>query len=186
MTTGMRNIRKVLYWMVVADLFLVAIGLRQGVHWLISSQVAFASSLLATLASFYAYKRLVDRRIKTGDIPQEPRDELDTIEDRYELYDDEAQHADHAKSATTEDLRSVIREERQKIGGIKTGMQNAARSFSALISPLRIAAYLVLVLGFLYLNRHEMLEIWGYVSGLAIVPLVALLVGSAAARHSSM
>ncbi|MNN61305.1 hypothetical protein D3C81_1765330 [compost metagenome] len=55
-------------------------------------------------------------------------------------------------------------------------MQTLARTIGAALSPLRVAAYLVLILGFLYLNRHGMLEIWAYVSGLLIVPLVSLAV----------
>jgi len=165
----MNAIKKLLYWMLVADLLLAALMMRQGMTWLISSQVAFVSSLLATLASFYAYKRLVDKKVETGDIPPEARDELDEIEDRFELYDTN-------EDVAQEDFKAVIREERQKIGGVKNSMQTLARTIGAALSPLRVAAYLVLILGFLYLNRHGMLEIWAYVSGLLIVPLVSLVV----------
>jgi hypothetical protein len=173
MTTGMRSISRLLYWMVVADLFVVALSLRFGMHWLISSQVAFISSLLATLASFWSYKRLIEKKIATGDIPPEDRDELDTIDDRFELYDDE----ETAPAPGAEELKQVIKEERRKIGGLKKGMQNLAVTISAAVSPLRVAAYVILVLGFLYLNRHDLLEIWGYVLGLTVVPLVALFEG---------
>ena len=171
MTTGMKNISRLLYWMAVIDLFVVAIALRQGMHWLISSQVAFLSSLLATLASFYAYKRMVDKKIATGDIPPEEQEALDRIDDRFELFDDAEEEV------FAEELKDVIQKERKKIGGIKNSMQNLAKTVSAAISPLRIAAYLILILGFLYLNRHEMLEIWGYVTGLTVVPLAALIGG---------
>ncbi len=169
----MRSISRLLYWMVVADLFVAAVSLRFGMHWLISSQVAFVSSLLATLASFWAYKRMVDKKIAIGDIPPEERDQLDSIEDRFELYEDEAPQT----SAGAEELKSVIKEERRRNGGMKNGMQNLARTIGAAVSPLRVVAYIILVLGFLYLNRHGMLEIWGYVLGLTVVPLVALFAG---------
>ncbi len=172
MTTGMRSIKKLLYWMLVADLLLAAVAMRMGMEWLISSQVAFFSSLLATLASFYAYGRMIDKKIEAGDIPAEERDTLDQIEDRFELYDDEA----HSSESVAE-LKAVIKEERRKIGGIKNSMQTLAKTIGAAISPLRVGAYLVLILGFLYLNRHDILEIWGYVSGLAVVPVVAFLSG---------
>ncbi|HHD77859.1 MAG TPA: hypothetical protein ENK97_03670 [Campylobacteraceae bacterium] len=71
----------------------------------------------------------------------------------------------------------MIKDERRKIGGLKKGMQNLAVTISAAVSPLRVAAYVILVLGFLYLNRHDLLEIWGYVLGLTVVPLVALFEG---------
>jgi hypothetical protein len=167
----MISIKKLLYWIVVVDLFLIAFSLNKGINWLISSQTAFISSLLVTLASFYAYKQLVHKKIESGDIPEEDRDELDIIEDKHELYDEV-----HTENVT-EDLKAVIKEERAKIGGIKNSAQNIAKSFSAIFSPLRVVAYIVLVLGFLYINRHGYLEIWAYVSGLMVVPLVSLVAG---------
>lgn len=169
----MRSIKKLLYWIVVADLFLVAFSLRQGMAWLISSQTAFFSSLLVTVASFYAYKLLVQKKIANGDIPPEERDELDVIEDKYELYDDEV----HEERDTVADLKAVIKEERAKIGGIKNSAQNIAKTFSAIFSPLRVASYIVLILGFLYINRHGYLNIWAYVTGLTVVPVVSMSLG---------
>ncbi len=163
----MKNIKKLIYWMIVADLFLVAFSLTKGISWLISSQTAFVSSLIVTLSSFYAYKRMIDQKIKIGDIPPEDRDELDIIEDKHELYEDENEEVD---------LKTVIKEERAKIGGIKNSAQNVAKTITALISPLRLAAYLFLIMGFLYINRHGFLEIWGYILGLLIVPIVAMIV----------
>jgi len=171
MMTRMRNIKKLLYWMAVADLLLIAFSLRQGMHWLISSQTAFFSSLLVTVASFYAYKLLIQKKLESGDIPPEDRDELDIIEDKHELYEDDTPHD------TVADLKAVIKEERAKIGGIKNSAQNIAKTFSAILSPLRVTSYIVLVLGFLYLNRHGYLDIWAYVTGLTVVPVVSLFFG---------
>ena len=172
-TMRMRSIKKLLYWIIVADLFLVAFSLRQGMSWLISSQTAFFSSLLVTVASFYAYKLLVQKKIANGDIPPEDRDELDVIEDRHELYDDE----DQEERDTVADLKAVIKEERAKIGGVKNSAQNIARTFGAIVSPLRVASYIVLILGFLYINRHGYLNIWAYVTGLTVVPVVSMFLG---------
>ena len=166
----MKSIKKLLYWIVVADLFLIAFSLTKGMNWLISSQTAFISSLLVTLASFYAYKMMIQKKVESGDIPEEDRDELDIIEDKHELYDD-------ASYDSTADLKAVIKEERAKIGGVKNSAQNIAKTLTAIFSPLRVAAYIFLILGFLYLNRHEYLEIWGYVSGLTLIPVVSLFFG---------
>ncbi len=162
----MRSIKKLLYWIIVGDIFLIALSMNMGVNWLISSQAAFLSSLVVTLASFYAYKNLISKRVEQGDIPPEFRDEFDTIDDRYELFEE-----DEAK-----DIKSVIKEQRGKFS-IKRSAQSVAKTLTAIISPLRIASYIFLVLTFLYLNRHEYLEIWGYISGLLVVPLVATLMG---------
>ncbi len=168
--TRMSAIKTLLYWMVVADLFLAAFSMYRGVDWLISSQVAFFSSLLVTFASFQAYRLLIQKRIENGDIPEEERDELDMIEDRHELWEEEGTHA------SAEELKAVINEERAKRGGFKKGVQNAARTVRAVVSPLRVAAYIFLILGFLYLNKNGYLVIWAYILGLTVVPLVSLFV----------
>ena len=172
MMTRTKAIKKLLYWVVVADLFLVAFAMSRGVNWLISSQVAFLSSLLVTLASFQAYRLLIQKRIESGDIPAEERDELDIIEDKHELFEEE--HTD-----TVTDLKAVIKEERKKIGGVVNSAQHVVKTLAAILSPLRVAAYIFLVLGFLYLNKNGYLVIWAYVLGLTVVPLVSLVVQKA-------
>jgi hypothetical protein len=157
----MINIKKLSMTLVVVDLFLIALSLYHGNHWLISSQSAFFSSLLITLASFLGYKKMVEKRIETGDIPKEDREELDIIEDVHDLYGEDL------------DLKEVIKEERAKIGGLKNSAVNLGKSASGAVSIFRLVAYGVLFLLFLYLNRHGMLNIMGYLTGLAVVPLVA-------------
>ncbi len=163
----MKSIKKLIYWIVVVDFFLIALSLSKSINWLISSQTAFVSSFIVTFASFYAYKRMINTKIASGDIPPEDRDELDIIDDEHELYEEDEMEID---------LKSVIKEERARLGGIKSSAQNVVKTFAALVSPLRLGAYLFLIFSFLYINHHGYLEIWGYVSGLIIVPLVAFVV----------
>jgi hypothetical protein len=163
----MKAIKKLLYWVVVADLFLLAFSMSRGLKWVVSSQTAFLSSLLVTLASFQAYRLLIQKRIADGDIPLEERDELDIIEDKHELFEEE-------QPDSTADLKAVIKEERKKIGGVVKSAQHVVKTVTAVLSPLRVAAYLFLILGFLYLNKNGYLVIWAYVLGLTVVPLVSL------------
>ncbi len=157
----MINIKKIVITLVIVDLFLIALSFYHGNHWLVSSQSAFFSSLLITLASFLGYKKMVEKKIELGEIPKEDRDELDIIEDVHDLYGEDA------------DLQEVIKEERAKIGGLKNSAVNLGKSVSGALSMFRLVAYLVLFLSFLYLNRHGMLNIMGFLTGLAVVPLVA-------------
>ena len=162
MTRMMINIKKLIITLVFVDLLLIAISLYHGNHWLISSQSAFIASLFITLASFFGYKKMVEKRVESGDIPKEDREELDTIEDVHDLYGADL------------DLKEVILEERAKIDGFKTAAQNLRRFASGAVSIFRLVAYGVLFLSFLYLNKHGMLNIMGYLTGLALVPLVAI------------
>lgn len=158
----MINTKKIVITLIIVDLLLIALSLYHGNHWFISSQSAFFSSLLITLASFFGYKKMVEKKIELGEIPKEDRDELDIIEDVHDLYEEEL------------DLQEVIKEERAKIGGFKNTAENLGKSVSGAVSIFRLVAYGVLFLSFLYLNRHGMLNIMGYLTGLAVVPLVAI------------
>lgn len=163
MTTRMMiNIKKIVITLIIVDLLLVLLSLYHGNHWLISSQSAFLASMLVTLASFFGYKKMIEKKIEIGDIPKEDRDELDIIEDVHDLYAEEV------------DIREVIKEERANIGGFKNTAINLGKSATGALSMFRLVAYLVLFMSFLYLNRHGMLNIMGYLTGLAIVPIVAL------------
>ena len=158
----MINIKKLIILLIIVDLSLVALSLYHGNHWLISSQSAFFASLLVTVASFLGYKKMVEKKIEIGDIPKEDRDELDILDDTHDLYGEEL------------DLKEVIKEERAKIGGLKNSAVNLGKSASGAVSIFRLVAYLALFLSFLYLNRHGMLNVMGYLTGLAVVPLTAI------------
>jgi len=168
MTTKM-SIRKYLLYFASADSFLIAGGVLKGSNFLISSQLGFISSLLVTLSSYYGYKKMVEQKIAIGDIPKEERDELDKIDDRFELYDDSEEEQ--------KDFKEVIKEEKKKLKGFKSSALNLKKSFFAVISPYRLFSYLFLILSFLYLNKHHMLDIFGFVLGISVVSFVALLVG---------
>jgi len=157
----MINIKKIAVIFIITDLLLILYSFIEGNHWLINSQSAFVSSVLVTFASFLGYKKMVQKKIEIGDIPKEDRDELDIIEDAHDLYGEDR------------DLREVIKEERAKIAGFKNSALNLGKSASGALSAFRLFAYAVLTLSFLYLNRHGMLNIAGFLTGLAIVPIVA-------------
>ncbi len=161
--TRMINIKRFLIAFLIIDGALILFSFYQGNHWLVSSQSAFFASLCVTLSSFLGYKKMIEKKIAVGDIPKEDRDDIEILEDRHDLYADEV------------DFKEVIKEERAKITDFKTTALNLGKSAGGAFSVFRLLAYLVLFLSFLYLNRHDMLNIAAYLVGLAIVPLVALI-----------
>ncbi|PID47241.1 MAG: hypothetical protein CR967_04895 [Proteobacteria bacterium] len=67
-------------------------------------------------------------------------------------------------------------EEKEDKEIIKT-TRKTAHTLRASLSPLRILSYLVLILGFLWLNRQGWLEVMPFLLGLAVVPLGSLVLG---------
>jgi len=157
----MIDVKKILILFVCVDILLIASSIYLGDNWLISSQSAFFASLLVTISSFFGYKKMVEKKIASGDIPKEDRDDFEIINDKHDLY-------------ANEDLKEVIKEERAKIANFKTTALNLGKSVGGALSIFRVLAYGVLFLSFLYLNQQELLNITAYLVGLAIVPFTAL------------
>ncbi len=164
----MKNIKLLLPIMISMDFVLIMIALWQGGHWLINSQLSFASSLLVTLASYYAYKKVIEKRLALDSERYDDRDEVDKLDDPFDLYREEI--ADEEK-----DLAEVVKEERAKVTSLKQTANNLSKSVAGAFSPFRLASYLFLFLAFLYLVNNHLFDIWAYVSGLFVVPLSALL-----------
>ncbi len=162
------SIRKYLFLFLGADTLLLVGGLFKGSSFLISSQVGFISSLLVTLSSYRSYKNMIKQKLKVGDIPKEDRDELDKIDDRFELYDENEEQ---------KDFKEVLNEEKKKLKGVKSSVKNLKRSFFAFISPLRLFSYIFLILSFLYLNKHQLLDIFGFVLGVSVISFVLVVAG---------
>jgi hypothetical protein len=164
----MKNIKYFIMIVLVVDLLLIMISLYQGGGWLINSQLSFLSSLLVTLASYFSYKRVVEKRIALEAESFDDRDAMDKIDDPYDLYSEDIDE-DESK-----DLKEVIKEERAKVTSIKQTGVNLAKTAAGAFSPFRLGSYLFLFMAFLYLVNNHLFMIWAYVSGLFVVPLSAL------------
>ena len=164
----MRDIRTIIMIVFGVDALLIMISLMQGGNWLINSQLSFASSLLVTLASYYAYKRVIEKRVAIDIENYDDRDELDKLDDVHDLYSDEVVDEER-------DLKEVIKEERAKVTSLKATASNLAKTAAGAFSPFRLGSYLFLFLAFLYLVNNQLFTIWAYVSGLFVVPLSALI-----------
>ena len=165
----MKNIKSIIMIILAVDVILIMISLYQGGNWLINAQLSFASSLFITLASYYSYKRVIEKRVALEIENYDDRSELEKIEDPYDLYSDEE------VLEVERNLVEVVKEERAKVTSLKATANNLAKTIGGAFSPFRLGSYLFLFLAFLYLVNNQLFYIWAYVSGLFVVPLSALL-----------
>ena len=149
---------KFLRFYLLGDILVILFSLIQGENWLLNTQIAFACSLLITLASFRSYETFVTRRVEAGFIP------ADTFDKYYEDNDDEED----------EEKEESIASQSPKIG-FKKGFQNLALSYKSALSLYRILAYGVLFLAVLFLIRHDTLDAIAFFVGLSVVPLSSFL-----------
>lgn len=154
---------------IVTDLFLIIVSLFMGNLWIINTQVAFICSMLIVFASFFSYKSMVDKRLHAGDIGDD-RDLLDSIDDKYELYDDDA------NEISNEEFKKVYKEERAKTTGIKKSFINLLQSWSGALSLFRIISYGILFISILLLIKKELFEPIAFLVGIGAIPVSSLLI----------
>lgn len=141
--------------------------------WLINTQVAFISSVFISLATFLSYKRNVSKRLENIDYDAElsnDRDEIDKIDDPYDLYDDEK--VSDKTEFTPFEIKEIIKEEKSRIK--QNSFKNTIYSSGSFISIYRIVGYIVLIFGFFSLNNNGIFNAIPYLAGLFIVPLSML------------
>jgi len=134
-----------------------------------STQIAFISSSLVMLASMKSYQRMVDARVEHNIVTyDDSQDVIEQLEDPYGLYSEEITEEER-------DLVEVVKEERKKLKDGRSLTQIFKDSKGAL-SVYRLSAYTVLILGFLYLNRHDLLHIPSYILALGFPMLIVVYV----------
>lgn len=134
----------------------------------INLQVASASALFVILGASYAYKKMVDSQVASGNY-EEKRDTLDETEDPYGLYDEEP-----INEASVEelDLKAIVKEEKAKIKTFST--QSIKQGARGSVSLFRIMPYVFLALGFIALKNNDLLNLTIYLPSL----LVGIITGS--------
>ena len=159
----------------MVDLGLILIGaIFYDYTWMLNTQFAFVSSLFITLATFYSYKRNVQRRLDgiEGEAAKgEDRDKIDEIDDPFDLYSDD--EINEKEDLTKEEIQTIIKEEKAKVK--QKSFRNTLTSGTSFMSIYRIGGYTVLILGLLYLTNHQQFEAIPYLLGLTIVPVSMLL-----------
>ena len=139
----------------------------------INLQIAFLSSLSVILGSSFAYQRMIKNQVALKDTEDEKRELLDTIEDPYELYTDEAINNSPVDEL---DLKEIVKEEKAKIKTLSiSSMKHGVRGS---VSLFRLVPYIFLVLGFIALENNKLLDVAVYLPSL----LVGIIIGSVASK----
>ncbi len=128
-------------------------------------EIGFLSSALVVGASLFSYGRMVNTRVEHTIITlDDSKDVIDTLEDPYDLYSEEVKEE--------KPIKEMVKEERQKLKAQRRSLYETLKDTKAALSIYRLGAYVVLILGFLYLNRHGLLHIPTYIIALGLPPLI--------------
>ena len=160
--------RKVLGAFLAADGVLLTVsGLFFDKSVLLNTQIGFLSSALVMLGSMKSYRRMVDARVENEIITTDiDKDVIDRLEDPHDLYSEEI------KEEPVEDIRSAIKEEKARLKANRRSLFEVLRDTKAALSLYRIGAYVFLILGFMYLNRHGVLHLLSYLLSLGVPPFL--------------
>ena len=130
-------------------------------QFFISSQISFFASLIILTASFFAYKNRINSRLENA------RDEiLAKIEEEDE--EDEILPQNEAKELSLKDEK--VRLKKQKFSF-------KDKSFAAAFMPYRLVSYAILFFGFIFLKNENLLNVSGFLVGLAPMPIGAFVFG---------
>ena len=159
----------------ILDLCLIIYSLIfQNNLWLLSSQVAFFSSLFITIASFFSYKKNIENRLSNLDLTQtnqnEDRDKIDEIDDPYDLYTEYKEIPE--SELTPQKIKEILNDEKSKVK--RDTLKNTFFSASGFLSIYRILGYGTLLFGFFALNNNKIFIPIAFIVGLGIVPIGVL------------
>lgn len=159
------NILKTLF---IIDLSLaVASFIFFDIKTVYNTQIGFISSTLVMFASIISYRRMVNTRVEHNIITvDDSKDVIDQLEDPYDLYSEELVEQEEP------DLVDTVKEERKKLKQNRRTLFQTLKDTKAAFSVYRLSSYVLLILGFLYLNRHELLHIPTYLLALGLPPLI--------------
>lgn len=160
--------RTILTVLISVDILLLLIALIFfDIKVLYSTQIGYITATMVMIASIISYRRMVNARVKEKIITMDDsRDTIDKLEDPYDLYSEE-EEVDESK-----DLSEVVKEEKKKLKKNKRGLYQTLRDTKAALSVYRLSSYALLILGFMYLNRQELLHIPAYIIALGIPSVI--------------
>ena len=162
---------KILKALIVIDIIIIVISLIFfDIKVLYNTQFGFISATLVMIASMISYRRMVNTRVEHNIITyDDSKDMIDHLEDPYDVYSEDVVEEEE------KDLVEVVKEERKKLKDSGRTLYQTLKDTKAALSVYRLGAYAVLVLGFLYLNRHGLLHIPSYILALSIPPMVIVI-----------
>ena len=166
--------KKTLSIFIVVDLLVVILCLLVGeTNWVLNTQIAFFSSLLVTSASYLGYKKNILKRVAGHVNEDDDYDELDKMDDSYDLYSPDTPQTEVKTELTKEEIKEEIKKNKEALK--KNNTKNFIGAFGAMTSFYRIGGYALLIIGFFFLNNNGYLEVIPYILGFLIVPISALI-----------
>ncbi|MDD7323093.1 MAG: hypothetical protein SOU37_00625 [Campylobacter lanienae] len=150
------------------DAVLIAICAYFGAVHVLNSQVSLISSSLIILASFLGYKKRVAKKIANADISAfddvnensriPSQDEVANLENSRIPNENEAKNARNSRISNEKTPKIPLR----------------LYEFGSVFSPLRLLAYVLLILAFFILLKKELFEPLSFLAGIAVMPISAL------------
>ena len=131
-------------------------------QFFISSQISFFASLIILTASFFAYKNRINSRLENA------RDEILAKIEEEDEEDDEILPQNEAKEFSLKDEKARLKKQKFSFKD---------RSFMAAFMPYRLVAYVILFFGFIFLKNENLLNVPGFLVGLAPMPIGAFIFG---------
>ena len=131
-------------------------------QFFISSQISFFASLIILTASFFAYKNRINSRLENA------REEILA---KIEEEDDE----DDENLVQNETKEFSLKEEKARLKKQRFSFKD--KSFAAAFMPYRLVAYAILFFGFIFLKNENLLNVSGFLVGLAPMPIGAFVFG---------
>lgn len=164
-------IKKSLKIFAIIDLGVIVFCLISGQYdWLINTQIAFISSLMVTIGSYLGYEKNVQKRAQDHITEDDSYDEIDKMDDKYDLYSPEVTEEKTVENPTKEEIKEAMKPIKQN------HLKNFKSGLGGMASLYRIFGYVGLVIGFFYLRNNEYLHIYSYILGFLIVPISALFI----------
>ena len=131
-------------------------------QFFISSQISFFASLIILTASFFAYKNRINSRLENA------REEILTKIEEEDEEDEEILPQNEAKEFSLKDEKARLKKQKFSFKD---------RSFAAAFMPYRLVAYAMLFFGFIFLKNENLLNVPGFLVGLAPMPIGAFIFG---------
>ena len=157
----MRTISRLFICYFVLWLVLSVIGKFVSFSFFISSQISFFASLIILTASFFAYKNRINSRLENE------RDEiLATIKEEDE--EDEISPQEEIKEFNLKDEKARLKKQKFSFKD---------KSYVAAFMPYRLVSYAILFFGFIFLKNENLLNVPGFLVGLAPMPIGAFVFG---------
>lgn len=160
--------RKILTVLVLVDVLLLLISIIFfDIKVVYNTQIGYITSTLVMVASIVSYRRMVNARVKHNIVTMDDsKDTIDKLEDPYDLYSEDVAENDE------KDFAATVKEEKKKLKENRRTVYQTIKDTKAALSIYRLSAYVLLILGFLYLNRHDMLHIPSYIISLGLPSVI--------------